>query len=161
MSRKKNTDIEICAENRKARHDYFIEETLECGIELKGNEVKSIKESKVSIKESWVDIKNNQLIIKQMHVTKYETARWLDTVNGTFSETRDRRLLAHKREILRLSQKINTEGYTLVPLKMYLVHGKVKVEIALAKGKHSYDKRESLKEKQVNRDISRALRERR
>lgn len=147
-------------ENKKAYHDYFIEDTLECGIQLLGNEVKSIRLGKVSIKESWVDISNGHLIIKQMHISKYETASWHDRLDIKISETRDRDLLAHKSEIGKLQQKIQNDGYTLIPLKMYFHNGKVKVLIGLAKGKHNYDKRNSLKDKQVKRDIDRALKSR-
>lgn len=155
---KTNTNITI--ENRKARHDYFIEETLECGIELLGNEVKSIRAGKVSLKESWVDIKDDQLIIKQMHIAKYETASWQSTFSNELSETRDRKLLAHKHEIRKLGQNIQIEGYTIIPLKMYMHNGKIKVLIGLAKGKHNYDKRNSLKDKQIKRDIDRIIKNR-
>lgn len=155
---KTNTNITI--ENRKARHDYFIEETLECGIELLGNEVKSIRAGKVSLKESWVDIKDGQLLIKQMHIAKYETASWQSAFNSELSETRDRKLLAHKHEIRKLGQNIQIEGYTIIPLKMYMHNGKIKVLIGLAKGKHNYDKRNSLKDKQIKRDIDRIIKNR-
>lgn len=157
---KTNNNSPITIENRKARHDYFIEETIECGIELLGNEVKSIRAGKVSLKESWVDIKDGQLIIKQMHIAKYETASWQSAFSIDFKETRDRRLLAHKNEIRKLSQSIQVDGYTIIPLKMYIHNGKVKVLIGLAKGKHNYDKRNSLKDKQIKRDIDRIIKSR-
>ena len=141
-------------ENRKARHDYYIEETLECGIELKGNEVKSIREGKASIKESWISIENGQLFIKKMHITSWQTSNKFDV-----DENRDKRLLAHKKEIKDLDRKSQVAGYTLVPLKVYFdERGKCKVLIALCKGKHNYDKRNVEKEKQAQRDIDRAMR---
>ena len=139
-------------ENRKARHDYFIEKELECGISLVGNEVKSIKAGMASIKEAYCSIKNGTLIVSGMRVTKWDTANKFDV-----DELRDRVLLAHKREILNLAQKVKLDGYTLVPLKIYESRGKLKMSIGLCKGKHNYDKRESLKQKQVARDIDRAM----
>ena len=145
--KKKNINIE----NRKARHDYFIGDTLECGIALKGNEVKSIRDGQVSIKESWVAIENNELFIKQMHITPWKTANSFDV-----DENRDRKLLAHKKEIKDLEKAIKIDGYTLVPLKVYInSSGKCKVLISVAKGKHDYDKRESEKQKQIEKDIRR------
>lgn len=139
-------------ENRKARHDYFIEKELECGISLVGNEVKSIKAGMASIKEAYCSIKDGTLIVSGMRVTKWDTANKFDV-----DELRDRVLLAHKREILNLAQKVKLDGYTLVPLKIYESRGKLKMSIGLCKGKHNYDKRESLKQKQVARDIDRAM----
>lgn len=142
-------------ENRKAYHDYFVEETLECGISLKGNEVKSIREGKCSIKESWVQIQNGNLVIRGMHISRWGTANLFDV-----DEIRERQLLAHKREISKLANKLSIQGITLVPLKVYFnERGICKVLIGVCKGKHNYDKRESLKEKQVKRDINRALKE--
>lgn len=137
-------------ENRKARYDYFIEKTLECGIALSGNEVKSIRDGKASIKESWVAIENNELMIKQMNITAWTTANKFD-----IDEIRDRRLLAHKKEIKDLARKTSLQGYALVPLKVYFVNGKAKVEIGLCKGKHNYDKRQVEKDRQIKRDIER------
>lgn len=139
-------------ENRKAYHDYFIEETLECGIELRGNEVKSLREGKASIKESWVAIENNEMLIKKMHITKWDTANLFDV-----DENRERKLLAHKSEIKELDRKAQLQGYTLVPLKVYFNNGKCKILIGLAKGKHNYDKRHVAKEKQAKRDMDRAI----
>lgn len=140
-------------ENKKAYFDYYVEDKLECGIELKGNEVKSIREGKASIKESWVSIENGQLYIKKMHISAWKTANKFD-----IDENRDRRLLAHKAEIVKLESKVNVQGYTLVPLKVYINSaGKVKVLLGLCKGKHSYDKRRCERDKQVKLDISREL----
>lgn len=142
-------------ENRKAYHDYFVEETLECGIELRGNEVKSIRSGKVSIKESWISVESNELLIKKMHVNAWETSNKFDV-----DESRERRLLAHKSEIRELDRKVQRGGYTIVPLKIYFSNGKVKVLIGLCKGKHDYDKRQVERDKQSKRDIERALKNR-
>jgi len=146
-------DIRVFAENRKAHHDYFIVYELECGIELKGTEVKSIRKSSVSIKEAWCDINNDELIIKGMHIAPYEQGNRFNV-----DEKRDRKLLAHKTEILRLNQDVAAKGMTIIPLKVYAAaNGKIKVQIALCKGKHTYDKREALKEKDIKREIARGL----
>lgn len=139
-------------ENKKANYDYYIEETLECGIALRGNEIKSIKVGMGSIKESWVDIVGNELVIKKFHVTAYDKANSFDV-----DENRDKKLLAHKKEIRQLNNKIKQDGYTLVPIKVYIKEGKCKVLIGLAKGKHSYDKRETEKKRQIERDMQRSM----
>lgn len=147
-TKKKN----IVIENRKAYHDYFVEETYECGIALWGNEVKSLRDGKASIKESWVAIENGEVLIKKMHVAPWNTANSFD-----IDETRERKLLMHKSEIRELSRKVQQDGYTLVPLKVYFSDAsKVKVLIGLCKGKHDYDKRQVEKEKQAKREMSRA-----
>lgn len=148
--KKKSSTIE----NRKAYHDYYVEEQIQCGIELRGNEVKSIREGKASIKESWASIDNGEVFVKQMHITAWGTANKFDV-----DENRNRKLLLHKKEIKDLEKKIQRDGYTLVPLKVYFDdRGKCKVLLGLCKGKHSYDKRNSEKEKQTQRDIDRVLR---
>lgn len=139
-------------ENRKARYNYFIEETLVCGIELRGNEVKSIREGSASIADSWIVIENNELILKKMNITPWRTANSFDV-----DATRERRLLATKKQIRELDRKIQQAGYTLVPLKVFFKDGRVKVDIGLAKGKHNYDKRQVERDKQVKLDISRAM----
>ena len=138
--------------NRKAYHDYFIEDTLECGIALRGNEVKSIINGKADINEAWVAIQNNNLVIRNMFIARWETANIFDV-----EERRERQLLAHKKEIMQLHEKISQKGVTLVPLKVYFSGSKCKLLIGVAKGKHGYDKRNTLKERQINRDIDRAL----
>lgn len=149
----KHSTNNVCIENRKARYDYFIEETLECGIELRGNEVKSIRDGQASLKEAWVSVDNGQLYVKQMHITPWRTSNAFDV-----DEHRIRRLLAHRREISDFEKKVQRDGYTLVPLKLYINdNGKCKILIALAKGKHDYDKRQVNKERQAKRDIERAL----
>lgn len=137
-------------ENRKAYHDYYVEEKLECGIELLGNEVKSIKDGKMSIKEAWISVENGQLIMKNSHVAKWGTANKFDV-----DERRDRRLLAHKTEIRHLDEVTKLQGYTLIPLKVYTVRGLCKVEIGLCKGKHNYDKRDSIKKRDMQREAGR------
>ena len=142
----------VVIENRSAYHEYFIEDTLECGISLRGNEVKSIRAGKANIKEAWCGVQNGQLVLRGMFISKWDTANVFDV-----DERRERVLLAHKSEIMKLSKQISEKGMTLVPLKVYFVKGKCKVEVGVCKGKKLYDKRESLKERQVSRDISRGL----
>ena len=140
----------INIENRKANYDYFVLDTIECGIELKGHEVKSIKNGSCNLKDSYCTIKNNELFLIGTHIAKYENAMDYD-----ISERRDRRLLAHKSEIRTLKNKLIDNGMTLIPLKMYLTNGKVKVLIGLCKGKNNYDKRQSIKEKDIKRELER------
>lgn len=139
-------------ENRKAYHNYFVDDTLECGISLRGNEVKSIISGKANINDAWVDIIDNNLVIRNMFISKYETANLFDT-----DERRIRQLLAHKSEILRLKGHVAEKGITLVPLKLYFSGAKCKLLIGICRGKKLYDKRNTLKEKQVKRDMDRAL----
>jgi SsrA-binding protein len=148
----KTKDLKVVANNKKAYHDYFVEETLECGIALWGNEVKSVKAGKISIKESWVDIKNGEMTLVGCHITRWDTANTFDV-----EERRERKLLAHKKEISKYANAIKLAGYTLVPLKVYVVDGLCKVEVGLCKGKHNYDKREDLKKKDAQREIARNL----
>lgn len=140
----------MAIENRKAYHDYDIRETLECGIALKGNEVKSISKGMCSIKEAWVAVENGNLVLKNMHVTKWDTANMFDV-----DERRDRRLLAHKKEILHFESKLKEKGYTSVPLKVYGKGGKFKVFVGLAVGKRNYDKRNAIKERDIQREVER------
>lgn len=142
-------------ENRKARYDYFVEDTLECGISLRGNEVKSLLDGQCSIKEAWCQIQNSELVIRGMHISKWNTANAFDV-----DEDRERVLLAHKQEIRKLESKVLQDGITLVPLKVYFAEdtGRCKVLVGICKGKKNYDKRDSLKTAQVKRDISRAIR---
>lgn len=138
--------------NRKAYHDYFVEDTLECGISLRGNEVKSVRSGSCSIKESWCYIKDGQLVLCQMHIARWGTANAFDV-----DENRERVLLAHKREIRKLYAEVQKSGVTLIPLKVYFKDGKCKVLLGVCVGKKSYDKRSALKEKQAKRDIERAV----
>lgn len=144
--------MKLLANNKKAYHDYFIEEKYEAGLSLLGSEVKSIKKGKVSIKESFISDRNGEMFIYGMHVTPYEQAYDKD-----IDPTRTRRLLLHKKEINKLIGVKTQAGYTIVPLRVYERDGLVKLELALAKGKKQYDKRESIKVKEDKRKIDRAL----
>ena len=138
------------ANNKKAFHDYFIENKLEVGISLSGTEVKSIKQGKCSIKEAYVKIKDGQMIIYGMHISPYEQGNIFNK-----DPLRPRTLLIHKQEIRKYAMKVNEQGYTIVPLQVYCRDGLIKLEIALAKGKKNYDKRSALKEKDTKREIER------
>lgn len=136
-------------ENRKARHEYFVEDYIECGIVLKGNEVKSIRDGKVSIKEAWTTIENGQLIVKQMHITPWATSNQFDV-----DSKRDIRLLAHKREIHKMFDKVRLDGYTLIPLKIYFSDkNKCKMLVGICKGKKNYDKRADDKKRDAIREM--------
>lgn len=140
-------------ENKKAYHDYFVDEKIECGISLRGNEVKSIRNGMCNIKEAWCQIQDNNLVIRGMHISRWNTSNMFDV-----DENRERQLLAHKREILKLKQRVQEKGVTLIPLKVYFTsRGKCKVEIGVCRGKHNYDKRQDLKDKQIKRDIEREM----
>ncbi len=139
-------------ENRKANYDYFIEDKIECGISLKGNEVKSIHNGMCNIKDSWCQIQNGNLVVRGMHITPWYTSNSYD-----IDVDREVQLLAHKKEIVKLENKLKTDGYTLIPLKIYFNDkGKCKMLVGICKGKHTYDKRNALKEKQIKRDIERS-----
>ncbi len=144
--------MKLLANNKKAYHDYFIEEKYEAGLSLLGSEVKSIKKGKVSIKESFISDRKGEMFIYGMHVTPYSQAYDKD-----IDPTRTRRLLLHKKEINKLIGKKTQAGYTVVPLKIYERDGLVKLELALAKGKKQYDKRETIKAKDDKRKMDRAL----
>lgn len=141
-------------ENRKARHNYFIEEQIECGIELKGNEVKSIKSGMCTITDAWAYIEDGQVFLKGMHVAPWHTSNYFD-----ISEVRDRKLLLHKAQIRKLKAQVEQQGITLVPLFVTIEHGLVKVRLGVCRGKHSYDKRATLKEKTIKREIEQSLRD--
>ena len=144
----------IMAKNQKARHEYFIEETFEAGIELFGTEVKSIRAGTLSLKEAWCQIKDGELILRQMHIAPYEQGNIFNK-----DPLRPRRLLMHKREIARLFGKVKQDGYALIPLTVYFKGSLVKMEIALAKGKKLYDKREDAAKKDAKRQIDRAMKQ--
>ena len=136
--------------NRKARYDYEIEETYEAGIVLTGTEIKSIRNGKVNIKDSYAIIRNNEIYLLNTHISLYDEGNRFN-----HEEERTRKLLLHKKEILKLKNKLELEGYTLIPLKIYFVKSKAKVLIGVAKGKKNFDKRETIKERDVNREIQR------
>ncbi len=138
--------------NRKARFNYFIIEEIECGIELFGSEVKSIRNGNCNIKDSYGVIRNNEVYLINMFIKNYKEASIFNK-----EETRKRKLLLHKKEIIKLKEKIEKEGYTLIPLKVYFNKNKVKVLLGLCKGKKTYDKREVLKEKEIKRKIEREI----
>ena len=144
--------MKILANNKKAKHDYFLEEKYEAGIELKGNEVKSIRDGKVSIKESHVGDYKGELFIYNMNVTPYE-----QSYEKNIDPIRTRKLLLHKKEIDKLIGKVSQAGYTMIVNKIYLKEGLIKAEVALAKGKKIYDKRETIKKNDAKRKIERAL----
>lgn len=139
-------------QNKKAYHDYHVLDTLECGISLKGNEVKSIIAGKASIKEAWCTIQNNQLVIRGMHITPWHTANAFDV-----DEIRERVLLAHKSEIRKLLAQKQQDGITLIPLSLTYKNNHIKVNVGICKGKKLYDKRQDLKNKQTKRDIERSM----
>ena len=143
------------ATNRKARHEYFIEETYECGIELKGTEVKSMRAGRANLKDSFAVIENGELYLYGMHISPYEQGNIFNV-----EPMRPRKLLMHKKEIMRLLGKTKEQGLTLVPLKAYFKKDKIKIELALAKGKKLYDKREAAAEKSAKREIEKAMKER-
>lgn len=138
--------------NRKARFNYFVEEEIECGIELFGNEVKSIREGSCNIKDSYAVIKNNEVFVINMFIKKYKDASIFAA-----EETRMRKLLLHKKEILKLKDKLEIEGYTLVPLKVYFVKNKVKVLLGVCKGKKNFDKRDAIKDREMKISAKREL----
>ncbi len=152
---KQNEAMKTVAENRKARHDYFIHETYEAGIELFGTEVKSLRAGRVNLKDAYGVVKNGELHIENMHISPYEQGNIFNR-----DPLRPKRLLMHKQEILKLFGKTREKGFTLVPLRVYFKRGRAKLELALASGKHTFDKRRALADKAMKRDVERALKER-
>lgn len=142
----------VIATNRKASHDYFIEDRYEAGLQLVGTEIKSIRKGSVQLKEAFVEFINGEAFIREMYIAQYDHGNRFN-----HEERRTRKLLLHKREINKLASAVAIKGYTVVPLSIYLIHGKAKIEIALAKGKAKYDKRESEKERSAQREIEKAL----
>ena len=143
----------ILAQNRKARHDYFVEETFEAGIELKGTEVKSIRLGKCNLKDCYAQVTEGQMLVYGMHISPYEKGNVFNT-----DPLRVKRLLMHKAEIRRLEQNTTLKGLTLIPLELYLKNGRVKLLLALCKGKHNYDKRDDIAQRDAQREITRTLR---
>ena len=142
----------LVASNRKASHDYFLEDRFEAGIALMGTEIKSVRAGKVQLREAYVDVQNGQAMLLNAHIATYDPAS-----RENHDPLRARRLLLHKKEIAKLFEKIQQKGYTIVPTRMYLSKGRAKVEIALAKGKRDYDKRQVIAERDSKREIARAL----
>ena len=145
----------IIAENRKAKHDYFILDTIEAGVALKGTEVKSMRAGRANLKDSYIFIQNDEAFIEGMHVSPYDHGNIFNV-----DPLRKRKLLLHKKEIIKLRQKTQEKGLGIVPLKLYFVNGKVKVEIAVVRGKKLYDKRATEAKRTAEREINRAMRER-
>lgn len=150
---KENT--KTIAQNKKAFHDYFVIESMEAGIELCGTEVKSIRSGRVNLKDSWCSIDDGELYIKGMHISPYEQGNIFNR-----DPMRVRRLLMHKREIMRLFGTVKQDGYSLIPLSLYFKGSKVKVQLGLCKGKKLYDKREDMAARDAKRDMQRAIKER-
>ncbi|MDW7670145.1 MAG: SsrA-binding protein SmpB [Bacillota bacterium] len=148
-------NIKVIAQNRKARHDYFIEETYETGIVLKGTEVKSIRGGRINLKEGYAKVENSEVFLYNVHISPYEQGNIFNT-----DPIRVRKLLLHKREIRKLIGYVQQKGYSLIPLKAYLKNGKVKIELAVARGKAQYDKRETIARRDADRRIQKELRER-
>lgn len=151
MAREESKE-KVVALNRKASHDYFLEERYECGIALTGTEIKSVRAGKVQFKDAFISIYKGEAWIKGMHISPYKYGNIFNV-----DETRDRKLLLHKYEIRKLYDKVRLKGYTLVPTRMYLKNGRAKMEIALAKGKNLYDKRETDKLRDAKREMEKAL----
>lgn len=143
----------VISVNRRARHDYFIEDTMEVGIVLKGTEVKSLRQGKVNLRDSHARVENGEVFLYGMHISPYEQGNRFN-----HDPLRTRKLLLHKREIRRLIGKTQQDGYTLVPLKLYFTRGKCKVELALAEGKRKYDKREATAKRDAERRAQQAVR---
>ncbi len=146
--------IKIVTENRKARYNYFIEDTYEAGMVLLGTEVKSLRLGRVSLKDSYARIKKDEVFVHQMHIGAYPFAYY-----NNHDPLRKRKLLLHKYEIKRLYGKVNEKGYSLIPLRVYFQNGKVKLTIALARGKRKHDKREAIRRRDEQRDFERSKKE--
>ena len=149
------TDTKIIAPNKKAFHDYFVLEKYEAGIELCGTEVKSLRQGAVNLKDSYCEIKNGELFAIGMHISPYDKGNIYNR-----EPLRPKKLLMHKREIIRLFSKVKEDGLTLIPLSLYFVGSRVKVEVGLCKGKKLYDKRDTDAKRQADRDIDRAMKDR-
>ena len=142
------------ATNREARHEYFVLEALETGVELKGTEVKSLRAGGVNLKDSWVDIEDGELLVKGMHISPYDQGNIFNR-----DPMRPKKLLMHKSEIRKLDGLVSRQGYTLVPLEIYLKDGRMKLQLGLCRGKAEHDKRDTIAKRDADRDIRRALRE--
>ncbi len=151
----KNGARKLLAQNRKARHLYFVEDKFEAGIVLQGTEVKSIRAGRVNLKDSYARVENGELFLYNVHISPYEPGNRFN-----HDPLRTRKLLMHRREINRLGGYVQEKGYTLVPLSIYLSRGRVKLELALARGKKEYDKRHSIAEKDARREMERAFKDR-
>ncbi len=152
MAKTTDSDIKIVATNRQASHDYAIEDRFEAGLALLGTEIKSIRAGQANLREGYVQPRGEELYLVNIHISPYEPAG-----RTGHDPLRPRKLLLHRKEIAKILTKLNERGYTLIPLKIYLKHGLAKIEIALARGKRQYDKRQSIAERDANRQMDRAL----
>lgn len=146
--------VKLVAQNRKAWHDYFVEEKYECGLELFGTEVKSMRQGRVNLKESWAVVRRGEIWVEGMHISPYEQGNQFNR-----DPLRPKRLLMHKSEIRKLDGQVQRQGYTLIPLSVYLKDGRMKLELGLCKGKQLHDKRADIAQKDAQREIQRAFRQ--
>ncbi len=146
--------LKVIVQNRKARHDYFIEETVEAGIALQGTEVKSLRLGKANLQDSYANVKNGEMLVSGLHISPYDMGNRFN-----HDPLRTRKLLLHKSEIVRLGAQVQKKGLTLVPLNLYFKHGLVKMELALAKGKHLHDKRDDVAARDAKREIDRRMKD--
>jgi len=146
-------DVKIIAVNRKARHDYQVDDSYECGIELLGTEVKSFRDGKISFPDAWAEVINNEVWVRSLRIAE-------NPFSSVFNHDPDRkkRLLLHREEIKRIKRKVEEKGYTLIPLSFYFKNGRVKLELGLCKGKKAFDKRADIRERDVKRDVAREFR---
>lgn len=152
MSKTGDADVKILATNRKATHDYTLEERFEAGMVLLGTEIKSVRAGQANLREGYVQPRGDELYLVNTHISAYEPAG-----RSSHDPLRARKLLLHRKEIARILTKLSERGYTLIPLKIYLKHGRAKLEVALARGKRQYDKRQSIAERDAARQIDRTL----
>src|SRR5712692_1765461 len=150
MSKPADEDIKVGATNRQASHNYFLEDRFEAGIALMGSEIKSVRNGQVQLREAYVETKAGQAVLYNAHIAPYDPA-----ARENHDPLRPRRLLLHKKEISKMAEKIQLKGYTIVPLRMYLAKGRAKIEIALARGKRQFDKRQAIAERDSQREIQR------
>ena len=155
MADKKHDGKKIIANNKKAYHDYFVDETMEAGIQLFGTEVKSLRQGGVNLKDSWISIDDGEAFIKNMHISPYEKGNIFNR-----DPYRVRRLLLHKKEIMKLLGQVKQGGYTLIPISLYFKDSRVKVQVGLCKGKKLHDKRDDMAKRDAGREIERAIKER-
>ncbi|MBR3928455.1 MAG: SsrA-binding protein SmpB [Clostridia bacterium] len=146
-------ELKTVAQNRQARHDYFVEESFECGIELRGTEVKSIRLGKCNLKDSYASVEKGEMWVRGMHISPYEKGNIFNT-----DPMRPKKLLLHKVEIRKLEQAVMQKGLTLVPLSVYLKQGRMKMQLGLCKGKKNYDKRDDMAKRDAEREIERSMR---
>nr|WP_137597830.1 SsrA-binding protein SmpB [Paucilactobacillus kaifaensis] len=152
LAKQKQANDNLMAQNKKARHDYSIESTYEAGIVLTGTEIKAIRDKRVNLRDGFAQVRNGEVWLMNVHISPYDQGNQFN-----HDPLRNRKLLLHKKEIKRLSGELSTKGITLVPLKLYIKNGYAKVLLGVAKGKHEYDKRETLKRREQDRQIARVM----